>query len=60
MEHPSHAHVLKQFVDAANVSNDGLQNTTVSAVESTISTVGYRKGDPQAHKDTAYIFTENA
>lgn len=60
MEHPSHAHVLKQFVDAVNVSNDDLQNTPVSAVESTISTVGYKKDDPQAHKDTAYIFTENA
>lgn len=32
----------------------------VATVESTISTVGYRKGDPQAHKDTAYVFTENA
>lgn len=28
--------------------------------ESTISTVGYKKGDPQAHKDTAIVFTENA
>lgn len=25
-----------------------------------ISTQGYRKGDPQANKDTAFIFTENA
>ncbi|MCF0132215.1 MAG: hypothetical protein HUJ71_10785, partial [Pseudobutyrivibrio sp.] len=25
-----------------------------------VSTTGYRKGDPQAHPDTAFIFTENA
>lgn len=36
------------------------QNTPITIVDSTISTVGYRKGDPQAHKDTAYVFTENA
>lgn len=27
---------------------------------SSISTTGYRKGDPQKHPDTAFIFTENA
>lgn len=38
------------------------QQTQTQQVQKTVtlSTVGYKKGDPQAHPDTDYVFTENA
>lgn len=66
LDRPSHATVIgylinnKELLDNAAKPQKTNAEIIASTYESTISTVGYRKGDPQAHKDTAYIFTENA
>lgn len=36
------------------------KETKTSDAEVTLSTTGYKKGDPQKNKDTDYVFTENA
>ena len=66
LDRPSHATVIgylinnKELLDNAAKPQKTNAEIVADTYESTISTVGYRKGDPQAHKDTAYIFTENA
>lgn len=48
-------------VSQARALTDILNSTTSTSVSKvSLSTTGYRKGDPQKHPDVNYVFTENA
>lgn len=43
-----------------NKSSESIQKPTTSNPNISLSTVGYKKGDPQRNPNTDYVFTENA
>jgi hypothetical protein len=57
---PSQNTTTQNTTTQSQPSNNRGQWTTVGDKQVRITSIGYRKGDPQSHPDAAYIFTENA
>ena len=60
------AHSMSKTIEEAhekfnrNKPSESIQKPTISNPNISLSTVGYKKGDPQRNPNTNYVFTENA